>query len=60
MRQAMHIIRIAAIATILLAAPVRADESWKQFDTDENGELSFAEFTQLRITQYAALDLGVG
>ena len=31
-------------------------ESWGRFDQDGNGELSAAEFTQLRVAQYAALD----
>lgn len=31
-------------------------ESWRRFDQDGNGELSAAEFTQLRVAQYAALD----
>jgi hypothetical protein len=37
-------------------AQAEQDESWRQFDKDENNELSFEEFTQLRITQYTVLD----
>lgn len=37
-------------------ATEKDEESWRQFDKDKNDELSFEEFTELRITQYAALD----
>lgn len=33
-----------------------SDESWRQFDVDGDDELNLEEFTQLRITQYTALD----
>jgi len=50
-------IAIVTLAAVSLTANAYADERWRNFDTDENNELSFEEFTQLRITQYAALDL---
>ena len=46
----------ATLMAALLSFPALADESWRQFDKDKNGELSFPEFTQLRITQYTILD----
>jgi len=47
---------VATFLAPLLCANAYTDDSWRQFDEDENDELSFEEFTQLRITQYAALD----
>lgn len=47
---------LVALLALWVAAPASAEESWRQFDKDENGELNFEEFTQLRIAQYAALD----
>ena len=32
------------------------DDKWRQFDKDNNNELSLQEFSQLRIAQYAAID----
>ena len=52
----MRSIIFATLAALLVAASAHAGDSWRQFDVDENDELSFAEFTQLRIAQYAALD----
>ena len=57
---------VCAFGLFCEAEPARAEEasesagvekeSWRGFDEDGNGELSFAEFTQLRVAQYAALD----
>ena len=33
-----------------------ADEKWKFWDKDQNNELSFEEFQELRIKQYMVLD----
>ena len=49
-------ITFATLLALLFPVAAHADESWRAFDKDENGELNFEEFTQLRITQYAALD----
>ena len=53
-----HQTRIATLLPLVFALCGNAysDDSWRQFDANENGELDFEEFTQLRITQYAALD----
>ena len=54
-----NIISLALILTISLASfadTSNTDNSWRQFDTDENNELSLAEFSALRIAQYTALD----
>ncbi len=32
------------------------DDSWRQFDKDNNNELSLEEFTQLRVAQYTVID----
>ena len=52
----MRALLFATLIAIALSVPAHADESWRQFDKDENGELNFEEFTQLRITQYTVLD----
>ena len=44
---------VAAVVGLRVEA---SGQDWRPFDADENGELSFEEFTQLRITQYTALD----
>lgn len=49
-------ITLATLLALLLSAVAVADDAWRQFDEDENDELSLEEFTQLRIAQYAALD----
>ena len=49
-------IAISTLLALLVSATASADDSWRQFDKDKNDELDFAEFTQLRIAQYAALD----
>ena len=52
----MRTLLLTTLTLILISPAVHADESWRQFDKDENNELSFEEFTQLRITQYTILD----
>ena len=52
----MRALLFATLIAIGLSLPAYADESWRQFDKDGNGELNFEEFTQLRITQYTVLD----
>ena len=52
----MRTLLFTTLIAIALSVPAHADESWRQFDKDENGELDFEEFTQLRITQYTVLD----
>ncbi|OUW18291.1 MAG: hypothetical protein CBD18_02960 [Opitutales bacterium TMED158] len=53
------ILRKIAFATILMlcfSAVAYAEDAWRPFDKNGNDELSFDEFMQLRIAQYAALD----
>ena len=52
----MRALLFATLFAIAFSVQAHANESWRQFDTDENGELNFEEFTQLRITQYTVLD----
>lgn len=51
---------LTMVPFLLTAALTSADESpinWRDYDKDSNKKLSIEEFSQLRITQYAALDL---
>ena len=56
MTYSIRLIAITAFSTLLFCTSAHSDESWRQFDTDSNDELSIEEFTQLRITQYTVLD----
>ena len=59
--KAVFVLLMAIFA--LLLTPVYANaqtaaesDSWRQFDKDNNNELSLAEFSSLRIAQYSVLD----
>lgn len=62
MTSSIRQITLAALLGLALCTAAHAEdasspeEGWRQFDKDQNGELSFEEFTALRIAQYAALD----
>ena len=44
------------LIAITCTAQASESDSWRQFDKDSDSELSFEEFSALRIAQYAALD----
>ena len=51
---------LVMIPFILTASLASADEksiNWRDYDKDNNKKLSIEEFSQLRITQYTALDI---
>ena len=56
MNENMRTITYATLLVLLLGASASADDSWRQFDKDQDDELIFEEFTELRVAQYAALD----
>ena len=54
------IIHLTIVPILLASALVSANEAsinWRDYDKDNNKTLTLEEFSQLRITQYAALDL---
>ncbi|MBT5293774.1 MAG: hypothetical protein HOL40_08615 [Cellvibrionales bacterium] len=54
------IIHLTIVPILLASALVSANEAsinWRDYDADNSKTLTLEEFSQLRITQYAALDL---
>ena len=54
------IVNLTIVPILLASALVSANESsvnWRDYDKDNDKTLTLEEFSQLRITQYAALDL---
>ena len=54
------IIHLTIVPILLASALVSANEAsinWRDYDKDNNKTLTLEEFSQLRITQYAALDI---
>ena len=48
------IITLLSLLPLLCFAQI--DEKWRQFDKDNNNQLSLQEFSQMRIAQYVAID----
>ncbi|MAV75854.1 MAG: hypothetical protein CBD32_02195 [Actinobacteria bacterium TMED172] len=50
--------KITILLTLLpLLCFAQIDEKWRLFDKDNNNELNYQEFSELRIAQYAELDV---
>jgi len=47
---------LSIICTAQASELASESDSWRQFDKDNNSELSFEEFSSLRIAQYTVLD----